>query len=61
MFVVTIEASTCEGCSECVESCPAQCLEMQDGKATVLDGTDCLGCETCVTVCPSGSVTLQEL
>lgn len=61
MFVVTIDRSTCEGCGECVDSCPAECLEMVDGKAAVVDGCECMGCETCITVCTTGSVTLEEV
>ncbi len=61
MFIVTIDAETCEGCEECVNNCPVTCLEMKDGKAIVAQGDLCEGCETCVSVCPSGSVTLTEM
>ncbi|MFZ5899053.1 MAG: indolepyruvate ferredoxin oxidoreductase subunit alpha [Bacillota bacterium] len=61
MFVVTIDQDKCDGCGECVEACPAQCLVLQDGKATVDESTDCMGCETCVTVCPNGAPSLTEM
>ncbi|AEG16974.1 MULTISPECIES: ATP-binding protein [Desulfofundulus] len=60
MYVVTVDRDKCEGCGECVDSCPGSVLEMKDGKAFVVNSDDCLGCETCVSVCPSGAVTLEE-
>lgn len=60
MYVVTVDRDKCEGCEECVENCPVSVLEMEDGKATVVNADDCLGCETCVSVCPSGAVTVEE-
>lgn len=60
MWVVTVEADKCEGCGECVESCPSSVLELVDGKAVVANPDDCLGCETCVTVCPNEAVTVEE-
>lgn len=60
MFKVAIDRDKCEGCGECTESCPADILEMEDGKAAVANPEECLGCETCVSVCPSGAVTVEE-
>jgi NAD-dependent dihydropyrimidine dehydrogenase PreA subunit len=61
MFMVTVNADTCEGCEECVNNCPVSVFEMQESKAVVIQGDICEGCETCVSVCPSTSVTLQEM
>ena len=61
MYIVTIDAETCEGCGECAKACPASIIVMKDHKAEVAGNTDeCLGCESCVAICPSKSVTLQE-
>jgi NAD-dependent dihydropyrimidine dehydrogenase PreA subunit len=43
-----------------VETCPAEVLEMQDGKPVVVNIDECLECESCVEVCEPGAVTLEE-
>lgn len=61
MFVVTIDQDKCEGCGECAESCPADILSFEDGKAFVSgEAEECMGCETCVSVCPAGACAIQE-
>jgi len=61
MYIVTIDENTCNGDGECVETCPASVLELQNGKAVVVNPDDCLGCESCVSVCPTGSITVTEM
>jgi Fe-S-cluster-containing hydrogenase component 2 len=61
MYVVTIDATQCEGCGECADACPAQIISMADAKAQVTgDSSECLGCESCVLICSIGGVTVQE-
>jgi len=55
-----IDEEKCEGCGECVDTCPAECLDMKDGKAVVVDEDECLECESCVEVCEPGAITLEE-
>lgn len=65
MYIIMIDAETCEGCGDCVDSCPMQLLALQvasDREVAVVVGSldDCLGCEACVVICPTGSVTMLE-
>lgn len=59
MFVVTVDVEACTGCSECVNTCPAQILKIDDDKAVVC-GDECLGCQGCVSACPSGAIKVEE-
>lgn len=61
MFVITIDHDKCDGCGECVDCCPAQCLSLVDGKCVFDESGECLGCETCVTICPNGAPSLSEV
>lgn len=61
MYVITIDVDTCQGCGDCVATCPADMFEVRDGKAIVVgDSDDCLGCEACVNACETNSITISE-
>ena len=59
-YEVIVDADKCEGCEECVEVCPVDVYEMQDGKSVVIAGEECLGCESCVEVCDQEAITINE-
>ena len=60
MFEVVVDKDKCTGCEECVNACPAQVFEIEDGKSEPVEMDECLGCETCVEVCPEGAITVTE-
>ncbi len=60
MYELTIDKEKCTGCSECVDICPAEVIELVDGKAEATNIDECLGCESCVETCPESSITLTE-
>jgi len=48
--VVTTIAAKCRRCYNCVRSCPAKAIRVQEGQAHVLEER-CIGCGNCVKVC----------
>ncbi len=61
MFEVIVDKDKCTGCEECVNVCPAQVFEIEDGKSEPVEAEECLGCETCVEVCPEAAITVTSM
>mgnify|MGYP000099128404 CR=1 FL=1 len=59
-YNATVDADKCVGCGECVDVCPVEVYELQDGKSNPVNGEECLGCESCVEVCEHGAITIEE-
>ena len=59
-YNATVDADKCVGCGECVDVCPVEEYELQDGKSNPVNGEECLGCESCVEVCEHGAITIEE-
>lgn len=55
-----MDPDKCVGCGECVDVCPVEVYELQDGKSNPVNGEECLGCESCVEVCEHGAITIEE-
>ncbi|MCU0594062.1 MAG: 4Fe-4S binding protein [Desulfobacterota bacterium] len=60
-YEVTVDQDKCEGCEECVEVCPVDVYEMQDGKSHPVNAEECLGCESCVEVCDQEAISVTEV
>ncbi len=56
-----IAASTCIGCSACVDACPYDVLEIHDYIAQVVRPTDCCGLTLCEQKCPNGSLVVADV
>jgi len=59
-YKVTVDEEKCIGCGECVDVCPVEVYEMQDGKSSPANADECLGCESCVEVCDQDAITVEE-
>lgn len=59
-FTPVVDAGKCIGCEECVDVCPVEVFEMQDGKSVVVNGDECLGCESCVEACSVDAIEINS-
>ena len=53
--VPRVNKEKCIGCSSCVVECPAQAIEMIDGKA-VINPDKCQKHGICIQVCPTDAI-----
>ena len=55
---VKINPDKCNGCEECIVSCPVSAIEIKDGKAFINEY--CEACMTCLSICPEGAIIEVE-
>jgi len=53
-----LDETRCTGCGDCVEVCPARCLEMDGPLPWLPRPLDCISCSLCVVVCPADALCL---
>jgi NADH:ubiquinone oxidoreductase subunit F (NADH-binding)/NAD-dependent dihydropyrimidine dehydrogenase PreA subunit len=53
---IYIDPMKCSGCEECVEVCPVDCIEGDDGFIHMIDELDCIKCGKCIEVCPEDAI-----
>lgn len=51
---VKVNIDKCNGCQECVASCPVEAIEIKDGKAFINEY--CEACMVCLSACPEGAI-----
>jgi len=59
--IISIDQDNCDGCEECVLSCPSEVLEIIDGKAAAVRVEDCVVCRTCEEICPQEAITVSKM
>ncbi|MFQ6050975.1 MAG: ferredoxin family protein [Candidatus Hydrothermarchaeota archaeon] len=55
-----VDHEKCDGDGICVDVCPTEVFELEEGKSIVARPEECIECEVCVDECPQGAITLEE-
>lgn len=56
MVEIYVDPSSCNGCGECIRSCPNDAVRFNsEGKAEI-DQSKCTQCGNCVAVCPNNAI-----
>lgn len=50
-MTIYIDPNLCEGCEECADVCPAECIEGKSGFIHMIDEFDCTKCGKCIEAC----------
>lgn len=51
---VKLETDRCQGCTNCIKSCPTEAIRVRDGKAFILEDR-CIDCGECIRRCPNNA------
>ena len=54
-MAVKINKDDCIGCGICVDACPQEVLDLEDGFA-VVDAEECISCGACADECPMSAI-----
>ncbi len=61
MYKIVVDPDKCVGDEECIEVCPVNVLQLQNGRAFPVRKDDCIGCESCIQVCDYIAITVTEV
>lgn len=53
---IYIDPSLCTGCEDCVDVCPADCIEGKAGFIHMIDSFDCTKCGKCIEACDEEAI-----
>lgn len=53
---IKVDYDKCNGQGKCVDVCPSEVYELQDGKTVPVKIDDCIECCACVENCPEEAI-----
>lgn len=53
---IYIDPSVCNGCGECMDICPKDCIEGKNGYIHMIDTFDCTKCGKCISACEEEAI-----
>lgn len=56
---IIVNKEWCKGCGICVAFCPANVLELKDGKVNIVNMEACTQCGLCELRCPDFAIYLR--
>jgi NAD-dependent dihydropyrimidine dehydrogenase PreA subunit len=57
---IKIDLDKCNGCGTCVDVCPVEVFEINEGKSVVVNLDECLVCMACEVQCPDAAIEIIE-
>ncbi len=58
-YLAHVDEDICIGCGTCVEKCPMETIDLEDGIA-IVDEDKCIGCGVCAHHCPEEAIHLER-
>ena len=57
---IFIDPQKCQGCGNCTDVCPEDCIEGKNGYISMIDEFDCIKCGKCIEVCEYEAVQFAK-
>lgn len=60
LLTIYVDPAVCQGNGDCIDVCPADCIEGRDGYISMIDEFECTKCGKCVEACSEGAVRYAQ-
>lgn len=58
--IIRIDESLCDGCGKCITACAEGAIEIENGKARIVNDSFCDGLGACLGVCPKSALKIEQ-